>query len=166
MTPLKLKPMQNQKARGFTLIELMIAVVVVGVLAAAAMPSFSSFIAAQRIKTTSFDLMSTMIFARSEAMKRNNIVNVSYVAASNEIIVAVTNAVTSVTTTLKQQSLPRSVQIICTGICGASMDFNANGRLVSTYGPLEIGEAVTADKDKRCISIDLSGRPNSKKGAC
>lgn len=54
------------------MIELMVVVVIMAVLASLAAPSFRTFIISQRLKTASFDLYSSLLFARSEAVKRPN----------------------------------------------------------------------------------------------
>lgn len=61
--------MSLRRQNGFTLVELMIAVVVLGVLATIAFPSFQSTIRSNRIATTSNDLIASMALARSEAVK-------------------------------------------------------------------------------------------------
>ncbi len=62
---------------GFTLVELMITVALVGVIAALAVPSFATMIANNRLATASNDVVGVLNYARSEAIKtgRSVIVN-------------------------------------------------------------------------------------------
>jgi type IV fimbrial biogenesis protein FimT len=61
-----------QGCPGFTLVELMVTVVVAAILAVVAVPSFTSFTLNQRVKATSFELVSVLTYVRSEAIKRND----------------------------------------------------------------------------------------------
>jgi type IV fimbrial biogenesis protein FimT len=56
---------------GFTSIELMVTVAIVGVLAALAAPSFQTLMERWRVRQVVSDLESSLQFARSEAIKRN-----------------------------------------------------------------------------------------------
>ena len=56
--------------RGFTIIELMVTVAVLGVLAAIAAPSFQPLIERWQVRQVSEELQSSLYFARSEAIKR------------------------------------------------------------------------------------------------
>lgn len=67
---------------GFTLIELLVAFAVLGVLVALAMPGFQSFIANQRVKAASDQLLMSFMYARSEAVKRRETVDVSPLGSS------------------------------------------------------------------------------------
>ena len=69
--------------RGFTLIEVLIVIVMIGVLLAIAAPSFVTFTASQRVKTASFDLYAALTFARSEAIKRRQAVTVAPAAGTD-----------------------------------------------------------------------------------
>ena len=69
--------MNNHKNNnGFTLIELMVTIAIVGVFASIALPSFSSLIESNRISTATNELVSNLLFARSEALKRRNNVTI------------------------------------------------------------------------------------------
>lgn len=58
--------------RGFTLLELMTAITVLGVLLGLAIPSFRDIIRNNRVTTQTNDLVSALNYARSEALKRSN----------------------------------------------------------------------------------------------
>src|ERR1051325_11253135 len=55
---------------GFTLIEMVITVTLLGVLLAIAVPSFQQLILNQGVKSAAFDAFSALEYARSEAIKR------------------------------------------------------------------------------------------------
>ena len=67
----------RKQSSGFTLIELMVTVALVGVVAAFAIPSFTTMIANSRLVSTSNDIVGALNYARSEAVKagRRVIVN-------------------------------------------------------------------------------------------
>ena len=80
MRPLQMSPIVNVSAVhkrcataacGFTLIELLITLAVLGIVMTLAAPSFADFIISNRLKTTAFDLLVSLNYARSEAIKRN-----------------------------------------------------------------------------------------------
>ncbi|MFG6465403.1 GspH/FimT family pseudopilin [Roseateles sp. BYS87W] len=57
--------------RGFSLIETMVVVIIMGLLLAAAAPNFASWIAGSRIRATAEGILAGLQYARSEATSRN-----------------------------------------------------------------------------------------------
>ena len=57
---------------GFSLIELMMVVVVIGILSAVSLPWLRGYISNSYLTTTSIDLVTGIQYARSEAIRRNN----------------------------------------------------------------------------------------------
>src|SRR5258708_13935928 len=65
---------------GFTLIELVVTLTVLAILATVALPSYQNFVLTQRVRGASYDLMTSLVFARSEAIKRNASVSMTQAA--------------------------------------------------------------------------------------
>jgi len=70
------------RTRGFTLIELMVVIAVVGVILTLAAPSFSSLILMQRLKGINAQVVTDLQYARSEAVARGVPVYVKFAEAS------------------------------------------------------------------------------------
>lgn len=64
-----------KKSIGFTLLEVLITMTIIGILTAVAAPSFITFIKRDRLVTNSNQLHSVFKFARSEAIKRDQSVS-------------------------------------------------------------------------------------------
>ncbi len=81
-TPMKTKlSTGTQKDSGFTIIELMIVVLVIGILSAIAAPSWDAFVNRQRIRTVNNDILRVLKKAQNEAKsnKRDTVVEFKYV---------------------------------------------------------------------------------------
>jgi len=151
-------PALQTRALGFTLIELLVTISIAAVLAAIAAPSFSSFIAGQRIKTASYDISYALTYARSEAIKRN--ADVVLAPASGGWQNGWTASVGG--TILEQHDALTDMAV--TGPA-PSLTYNSNGRLKADVTPFAISSTSTSAAP-RCVSINLSGLPNSKTGVC
>ncbi|WP_192576422.1 GspH/FimT family pseudopilin [Halomonas lysinitropha] len=64
----------NSKSCGFTLIELLVTIAVIVIMATIAVPNFSSMIASNRLAAEYNNVLTGLHFARSEAVKRRNVV--------------------------------------------------------------------------------------------
>ena len=149
------------RSRGFTLIELMVVVALAALLLGLGVPSFTGFIATQRVKTAASDFAVAAVFARSEAIKRNEDVTVTAVSSGaggwkDGWTVAVAGG-----TQLSTQSAYSGVTFAGPS---SAITYKSTGRLSASVTDMRIsghdGSAV------RCVSFDLSGLPKSKLGAC
>ena len=70
-----------KRQAGFTLIEAMVVVAIMIILASVGVPAMQDMVVNQRIKSTTSDLFSSILRARSEAIKRNT--DVSIMPATN-----------------------------------------------------------------------------------
>jgi type IV fimbrial biogenesis protein FimT len=61
-----------QRAKGFTLVEMIVTVTIAAILASIAIPSFTKMIERNRISTGTNEFLSALILARSEAVKRSS----------------------------------------------------------------------------------------------
>ena len=145
--------------RGFTLTELMFVVTIFAVLTSLALPSYNQFVRNQRVKTASFELFSSLVQARSEAITRNVSVTVTPVSGNWANGWTVTEPGGTV--------LRRADAIAAMTLTGpANVIYNGSGRRSSTDNdPFEL-TATGGGIITRCITIDLSGRPVTKAAAC
>lgn len=143
---------------GFTLIELLITLVVSSILLAMALPSFREFVQIQRGKAASYDLVNSLIFARSEAIKRNN--DVALTANANGWVKGwAVNTVPAGDVALINHAAMDGIEIANSA---TSLIYTGSGRLKAGVTPFQIKGGTRT----RCVRLDLSGMPVVTPGAC
>lgn len=134
----------------------MIGITIIGILTTLALPSFGKFIRDQRVKTAATDVYASIIFARSEAIKRGAdiaiVPNAADWAAGWSVQAAGAN--------LRVQDPIAGVTV---NPAAATITYRRDGRISGTAVTTLILSAsgdntVTA----RCVRVDPSGRPNIK----
>ncbi|HEY0585828.1 MAG TPA: GspH/FimT family pseudopilin [Pseudoduganella sp.] len=148
-----------KRQTGFGLSEMLMVLVVAGILATLGMPAMQEFIANQRLKNTSSDLFTSILRARSEAIKRNKDVTIAPATSWNTgWTIPSPNAGEPALATFSTRS---SIEV--SGPNGG-VTFTAAGRVKGDTNPQF---SLTASTGKAsCITIDLGGRPNVQPKSC
>lgn len=141
--------------RGFTTVELMVAVGIAAILAAVAAPSLMAMVANQRVKTATFDLYSAMSYARSEAIKRSAVVTITPhtggFGKGYDLTVG--------GTVIKSQMGDPNVSV--SAPAGTPLAFDSFGRLTTpALYQLEVSSGQPGVTPKRCLVISTTGRPS------
>jgi type IV fimbrial biogenesis protein FimT len=144
-----------RRARGFTAVEMVIVLVILGVLVTLAAPSFVNMIRSQRIKTAANDLVSTLTFARSEAVKRNADVTVTRTGGSW----ANGWSVTYVDSGTKTARIHPSLKDLTVTTTTTSLVFSGGGRASAVANFTVDYVPQTAGVNARCVEIGLDGVP-------
>jgi type IV fimbrial biogenesis protein FimT len=153
--------MVNQRrASGFTLIELMTVVAITAILSAMAAPAFKSLVAGQRARSTTTELYAALVLARSEALKRNTQVTLQPLTGGWQAGWSIPNP--------SDTGHPVANHGPVTGgtITGPdTVVYLPNGRVASDEAP-QFDIAVDGASSHRCVQVDLSGRPRMQPSGC
>lgn len=132
---------------GFTLVELLVAIVIIGILAAVGIPSFQRQIDNARLIGASDNILADVRFAQSESLKTNSTVRVTFDTAGWSYSIANT----STSTTIKSVSNA--------DYKGLTLSMPTGGSLTITFDPKRstITEApATAGSEVKMISLTSS----------
>jgi type IV fimbrial biogenesis protein FimT len=147
-------------SHGFTLVELMVTVAVMAVMASLAAPSFRELLAAQRARSTAYSIVSDLVLARSEAVKRGE--NVTLTPVATQWTAGWSVQVASSAEVLSLQSMVGNGVLFTTAPTAITFDRTGRTNAISVLR----FELSDGNSHKRCISLDPSGRPKSTNTEC
>ncbi len=165
-------------ADGFSLIELMVVVAILGILMSMAAPNFSEWIASQRVRDTAADIHTSLMRARSEAISRGGSTSICAVNGNLANGWSIPNPSLQDDGTLfnPDPAAPTDTTFKCTNtlsvfieqhgavpnatISGATdVTFASTGRIAAALG---IKITMTGTNMARCVTVNTAGRPKTR----
>jgi len=143
------------KNAGFTLTELLLTVSLAGLLLSMALPSFTNLILNQDVRTGASDLQTSLLFARSEAIKRAAPVNIVPSAGNwkNGWSVQLADG------TVLRNEAPLNAQLAA--MSGSTITYQSDGHIPPpVLRAIKVYVTGNPQIAARCLAIDLSGRPS------
>ena len=161
-------------ASGFTLVELLMTIVIAAILLAIGVPSFRAVLENNRMASQANELLTSITYARSEAIKRGAVVSISpgdgldYV---NGWCVHTGADCTAVATVLRVFPAMPGMAVTVSSGAASVLVFNGQGQKTAPAGVVTIDlqpdgcVAGTANR-ARAIEIAATGRAMVETGAC
>lgn len=154
---------RTHRSEGFTLIELIVTISLLIVMMALAVPSFSALIRNNKAAALSNSIVTTINFARSEAVKRNESIEVCPVdGCAGDWKKGWRIQVKSSSTVIR--SWEASDGDIT--ITGGPIEFKGTGRLSGASIQMTTAHAGCTGKEKRLIRISGAGRVSVSRIDC
>lgn len=150
----------RHRARGFTLVELVITFIVLTIVAAFAAPSFSQFIASQRVRGAATDLASAVTLTRSEAVKRNATTDMS----STTTTWAGGWAISAGTERVRAYGPYSGIKITTAG--GTTLSVGNDGRPLNGGQSFQVSPSSSTSSTTVCVQVSGTGRVATVSGTC
>jgi len=163
------------RQRGFTIIELMVTLAVLGIAAAVALPNLTYFIVKERVSTSASELINSLATARVEATKLN--INIVVIPARNAtdgwsdgwcIGPSTINNCADAAVIRNYQAIAGDVTMNSPYLqTGSRLTFRRDGTLLSGVSAQSFKITSTKlraeDATARCVSINVLGKASLKK---
>jgi len=126
---------------GFTLIETMIVVVIIGIAAAIAVPNYSIWQSRSQLRQAVTEVQNQLLLARMAALSRNTPVTVAISIVNGTVLTTTTNAATGVQMLASTSRVPHVVDLKVgpsaswTSAATANVSFNSMGMRSGGPGP-------------------------------
>jgi type IV fimbrial biogenesis protein FimT len=162
-------------AHGFTLIEMMMVITIIGLLVAVGVPMFSDAMLSSRVSSYSNNVLASVYTARSEAMKRNTAVTLCTSANGTTcattggwqqgwIVLAPDPEDATATVVLQhQQAIPSGYSVVARNAANAllyTMSFQPTG-VGATQATIKVcRESPSAGKQERLVTVSATGKPS------
>lgn len=143
--------MIHRKSKGFSLIELLIVIAILGVVSVVALPSFKTMIRGNQVSSGADSLYGVLLYARSEAASRGTHVTIEAPSADewlSDVVVRTSSE------TLKEQ--PGIANLIGDGNA-STIVYRPNGTISTNAISITICHRDEALKGKK-IEVETSGR--------
>lgn len=156
-----------KRMRGFTLVELMITLAIFAILVTVAAPNMSSFIKKRAVRSTADELLLSLVYARSEALKTGRDIYVLPSAGGWNAGWCVTASTGCADPAgLLQSFEPSGKTVVFHNTANFNLSnklaFNGKGALssvsLSTGATFTLSDSSLPESDKRCITLKKTGR--------
>jgi prepilin-type N-terminal cleavage/methylation domain-containing protein len=164
--------------RGFTLIEALTTVFVIGILTALAVPAFGWLLVREQVQNSSYDLSSALSYAREAAARYNNDVQIQAKTVSGSTNWQNGWQITDPNGNVLQQQSAYTKVVFASNY--TKVVFNRAGRIdwsqMSAQSNCPTNSKITAPcfslsgvgatNAKRCLQVDIAGRVNTAGASC
>jgi len=153
---------------GFTAVELLVTLTLIGVLLALAAPGLRQLTLNQGVKTAAFDMLSALQFARSEAIKRpSEVVTLRPGPSTDTAWSDGWRVVDGAGNKIRVWTVASNITVADTnGTPLTLVTFRKDGHLTTTPKLQFSSTSTVSGVGPRCVKVDLMGRPYASMGAC
>ncbi|MCP4275823.1 MAG: prepilin-type N-terminal cleavage/methylation domain-containing protein, partial [Gammaproteobacteria bacterium] len=142
-----------RRVKGFTLVELMVTLVILGILLGVGIPSFRALMQGNAMVAASNQLLGALLLARSEAVKRESQVTFTTTAGGWQITDLDGNVL--LTHTVNNAA----IVVAASGAAGGGITFGSDGRSLIRYAAADFLKISFDEGGERQICLSPAGRP-------